>query len=126
MENLKERTFRFSNNMISFVELMPERKASSVVSFQLLKSATSVGANYRAAKRARSNKEFISKINIVLEEVDETLYWLEIIKEQKWVEGDVLGMLLKESDELTAIFTKTLITMNQKSKQKYNFVLSPF
>ena len=65
MENLKERTFRFSNNMISFVELMPERKASSVVSFQLLKSATSVGANYRAAKRARSNKEFISKINIV-------------------------------------------------------------
>jgi four helix bundle protein len=116
MENLKERTFRFSNNMISFVELMPERKASSVVSFQLLKSATSVGANYRAAKRARSNKEFISKINIVLEEVDETLYWLEIIKEQKWVEGDVLGMLLKESDELTAIFTKTLITMNQKSK----------
>ncbi|MCC7521372.1 MAG: four helix bundle protein [Flavobacteriaceae bacterium] len=116
MENLKERTFRFSNSMISFVELIPERKASSVVSFQLLKSATSVGANYRAAKRARSNKEFISKINIVLEEVDETLYWLEIIKEQKWIEGDVLGTLLKESDELTAIFTKTLITMNQKSK----------
>jgi four helix bundle protein len=86
-----------------------------VVFFQLLKSATSVGANYRAAKRARSNKEFISKINIVLEEVDETLYWLEIIK-QKWIEGDVLGMLLKESDELTAIFTKTLISMNQKSK----------
>ena len=86
-----------------------------MVFFQLLKSATSVGANYRAAKRARSNKEFISKINIVLEEVDETLYWLEIIK-QKWIEGDVLGMLLKESDELTAIFTKTLISMNQKSK----------
>jgi len=86
-----------------------------VVFFQLLKSATSVGANYRAAKRARSNKEFISKIHIVLEEVDETLYWLEIIK-QKWIEGDVLGMLLKESDELTAIFTKTLISMNQKSK----------
>jgi len=121
MENLKERTFKFSNEIIRFVEILPENKASKVVSFQLLKSATSVGANYRAAKRARSDKEFISKINIVLEEVDESLYWLEIIKEQQWIEESLLEKLIKESDELTAIFTTTLITMNKKVNNTSNF-----
>ena len=81
--DLINRTFTFSNDVIKFVDLLPDRKASSVVSYQILKSATSVGANYRATQRARSDKEFISKLNIVLEEADETLFWLQIIKEQK-------------------------------------------
>ena len=116
--DLKDRTFRFSIDVIDLVELLPNKKATSVISYQILKSGTSVGANYRAARRARSDKEFISKINIVLEEADETLFWLEIIKVKKWIKGNDLEKLLKESDELTAIFTSTLKTMNQK---KSNF-----
>ncbi len=112
--DLKARTFKFSLNVISLVEMLPKTKAAGVVSYQILKSGTSVGANYRAAKRARSDKEFISKINIVLEEADETLFWLEVIQAKKWIENELLDVLLKEADELTAIFTSTLITMNRK------------
>lgn len=114
--DLKLRTFNFSIDVIDLVDLFPKKKSTDVVSYQILKSGTSVGANYRAALRARSDKEFISKINIVLEEADETLFWLELIKEKRWVENAVLGRLLKEANELTAIFTSTLITMNKKSK----------
>ena len=115
-DDLKNRTFRFSIDIIDMVELLPKNKATSVVSYQILKSGTSVGANYRAAKRARSNKEFISKINIVLEEADETLFWLEIIKTKKWLNGEILNKLLNEANELTAIFTSTLKTINNISK----------
>ncbi len=114
--DLKLRTFNFSIDVIDLVDLFPKKKSTDVVSYQILKSGTSVGANYRAALRARSDKEFISKINIVLEEADETLFWLELIKEKRWVENAVIGRLLKEANELTAIFTSTLITMNKKSK----------
>ena len=117
-DDLKNRTFRFSIDIIDMVELLPINKATSVVSYQILKSGTSVGANYRAAKRARSNKEFISKINIVLEEVDETLFWLEIIKTKNWLNNKIINNLLNEANELTAIFTTALITMNKKSKSK--------
>ena len=112
--DLKERTFNFSVSVIDLVEMLPRNQATKVISYQILKSGTSVGANYRAAKRARSNKEFIAKINIVLEEADETLFWLEIIKTKKWIQNELVEKLLKEADELTAIFTSTLITMNKK------------
>ena len=113
-DDLKDRTFKFSINIINLVELLPKIKATSVISYQILKSGTSVGANYRAAKRARSNKEFIAKINIVLEEADETLFWLEIIKVKNWISDNLLSELLKEANELTAIFASTLKTMNSK------------
>jgi len=112
--DLKARTFKFSLDIIDLVDFLPNNSAKRVVSYQILKSGTSVGANYRAAKRARSDREFISKINIVLEEVDETLFWLEVIKAKKWVQDGRLDKLLKEADELTAIFVSTLITMNKK------------
>ncbi|RLD65485.1 MAG: four helix bundle protein [Bacteroidetes bacterium] len=112
--DLKARTFKFSIDVISLVEMLPKNQATGVISYQILKSGTSVGANYRAAKRGRSDREFISKINIVLEEADETLFWLEVIKEKNWIQNELLDMLLKEADELTAIFTSTLITMNRK------------
>ncbi len=113
-DDLKDRTFKFSIGVIDLVELLPNKKATNVVSYQLLKSGTSVGANYRAAKRARSDREFIAKINIVLEETDETLFWLEIIKFKKWIKSEAFERLIKEADELTAIFTSTLKTMNAK------------
>ncbi len=113
--NLKDRTKKFSLAVIDLAEKMDYSISKKVVMSQLVRSATSVGANYRAAVRTRSDKEFISKINIVLEEADECCFWLEIIKEKKWynVENE-----LKEANELTAIFVSTLKTMNQK---KSNF-----
>ncbi len=113
-DDLKGRTFNFSSDIIDLVELLPKMTATNVISYQILKSGTSVGANYRAAKRARSDKEFIAKINIVQEEADETLFWLEVIKEKGWVNDKLLEGLLKEADELTAIFTSTLKTMNKR------------
>ena len=112
--DLKARTFKFSLDIISLIEMLPKNQATGVVSYQILKRGTSVGANYRAAKRAKSDREFISKINIVLEEADETLFWLEVIKAKKWIQNELLDILLKEAYELTAIFTSTLITMNKK------------
>jgi len=114
-DGLKERTFQFSLLIIDLVELLPKVNAANVMAYQLIKSGTSVGANYRAAKRARSDKEFIAKINIVLEEVDESLFWLEIIEKKNWIGVEIFGKALKEADELTAIFTTTLKTMNRRS-----------
>ena len=112
--DLKERTFKFANDIIGFVNLLESNKITSIVIYQIVKSSTSFGANYRAAKRSRSDKEFIAKLNIVLEEIDETLYWLEIIKEQKWVNDIQLEILIKEANELVSIFTSSLIKMNKK------------
>ena len=79
IERLKKRTKKFAVDIIKFCNSLKTCKASSVVTYQLVKSATSSGANYRAACRARSKSEFFSKICIVVEEADESEYWLEII-----------------------------------------------
>ena len=79
-DELKYRTKQFSLLVLNLVEKLPNSISSRVVINQLAKSATSVGANYRAACRARSDREFVAKLNIVLEEADETQYWLEIIE----------------------------------------------
>ena len=84
-DELKYRTKQFSLLVLNLVEKLPNSISSRVIINQLAKSATSVGANYRAACRARSDREFIAKLNIVLEEADETQYWLEIIEEMKWI-----------------------------------------
>lgn len=113
-DQLKSRTKMFALQVLDLVEKFPNLTAARVISYQLVKSATSIGANYRAACRARSDNEFISKLQIVLEEADESGYWLELVKEKAWIEVD---LLLKEANELTAIFARTLITMkNKKSK----------
>ncbi len=116
-EDLKERTFKFSLDVIELVEQLPKNNITNVIAYQLVKCGTSVGANYRAAKRARSDKEFISKINIVLEEVDETLFWLEIIESKELIANELLQKLIKEADELTAIFVSTLKTINNRVRK---------
>jgi len=110
-QDLKERTKTFSLHIIDLVESFDYSISKKVVTSQLIRSATSVAANYRAANRSRSDKEFISKINIVLEEADECCFWLEIIKEKNWRAVDIL---LKEANELTAIFVSILKKMNSK------------
>lgn len=77
-----ERTFEFSNKVIDLVELLPISIATKVVSYQIIKSGTSVGANYWATQKARSDKEFISKMKIVLEEIDKTNFGYKLLKEE--------------------------------------------
>jgi len=88
--------------------------ASEVITRQLIRSATSIGANYRAACRGRSKSEFVAKLQIVLEESDETQYWLELMLELGMLDTDVLRDLIREADELTAIFVTALKTARAK------------
>ncbi len=109
--DLKNRTKKFAVDTIHFVNELPKSKANDVVSYQLIKSATSVAANYRASLRGRSSAEFISKLNIVLEESDESHFWFEIIEEtNKNINLETFKELIKESNELTAIFASSLKT----------------
>jgi len=100
---LEERTKRFSINVIQMISSLPKSKAADVISYQILRSATSIGANYREATRAESKADFIHKIALVEKETNETLYWLELIKESL-VQNNSVESLLKECDELLAIF----------------------
>lgn len=104
---MKNRTKKLAVDVINFCDTLKNKKASSVITYQLVKSATSTGANYRAACRARSQNEFYSKMCIVVEEVDETEYWLEIIKEcELSPEKAELKRLLNETSELIKITSK--------------------
>jgi four helix bundle protein len=102
---LKARTRQFALRVIRLAEAMPKGRTADVLGRQLLRSATSVGANYRAACRARSRAEFISKIAVAEEEADESLYWLELISDSEIMKAAKLSRLIKEADELTAILT---------------------
>ena len=104
---LKTRTKKFGVSVIKMVGKLPKTDITKVISYQILRSSTSVGANYRAACRAKSKADFIYKIKVVEEEADETLYWLEILKECELIKLEILDPLIKEADELTAIFTAT-------------------
>lgn len=117
-EELKNRTKQFALRIIKLVEELPHTKSGHTIGNQIIRSGTSIGANYRAACRARSTADFISKITIVEEESDETLFWLELIVEANLMKAERVKDLLKEADELTAIFTaagKTAKANNPKS-----------
>jgi len=122
-DELKLRTKNFALGIIKLTENLPDNQCGKIIGNQLIRSATSVGANYRAACRSRSKQEFISKIKIVEEESDESLYWLELISEIKFFSEKKMSCIIKEADELTAIFTSTAKSAkinysNQKSKIK--------
>jgi four helix bundle protein len=107
IERFKKRTKKFAVDVIMFCNSLKKIKSSSVVEYQLVKSATSVGANYRAACRARSKPEFFSKICVVVEEADETEYWLEVIEEAQLAnDNEELSRLQKEAHEIVLILTK--------------------
>lgn len=104
-QDLKIRTKRFAVSIIVMTDLLPKKTAGFVIGRQVMRSATSVGANYRASLRGRSRAEFIAKLGIVVEEADETVYWLELLSEAKLLNKERVTPLLKEANELTAIFT---------------------
>ena len=104
-KELKQRTKQFGLRILILLNNLPNMIGGRAVANQLVRSATSIGANYRAACRARSRAEFASKIGTVAEEADESLYWLEAIDEGNLVPHQKVASLLTEADELTAIFT---------------------
>lgn len=106
-EQLKDRTKQFAVDIFEFCEELPDRPQCWVIENQLLRSASSVGANYRAACRAQSRNAFIAKMAIVEEEADESLFWLEMIEELMHAPPDDLQALQQEATELLAIMAKS-------------------
>ena len=102
---LLERTKTFSLRILALVDHLPRTMSGRAIGNQLVRSGTSVGANYRAACRSRSRAEFAAKLGIVAEEADETVYWLELLRDGELIPEGKLSALLKEANELTAIFT---------------------
>src|SRR5215467_9146149 len=107
---LKDRTKRFALRVIRMSEAMPNTRAANVIANQILRSATSMAANYRAVGRARSKAEFISKLGTVVEEADETLFWLELLADTGIVKPTKLRELLAESAQLVSIFSASRST----------------
>jgi four helix bundle protein len=115
-QEMKARTKKFALRVIRVYSALPSTTVAQVIGKQLLRAGTSVGAHYREAFRSRSDAEFISKLEGGLQELDETEYWLELLVDAEIVNGERLGDLRKEVDELTAIFTTCV--KNTKSKRK--------
>jgi four helix bundle protein len=113
-KTLQSRTKQFHIDVIKLCEAFPRNAAGFETVKKLIRSAGSVGANYRATARAKSKADFIYKIGVVLEEADESLYWLEVAKEAQLVEGKEIERLIKEANELTAIFAATDKTAKAK------------
>jgi four helix bundle protein len=110
---LRDRTKRFALNAINLAEFLPNTISGKIISGQFVKAATSVASNYRAACRGRSKAEFKAKLHIVLEEADESVFWIEMIMESGMINNENIAGLLKEANELTAIFSKSLFTARQ-------------
>ena len=111
--DLQDRTKRFALQVIRTFSTIPKTTPAQVVAKQLVRSGTSVGANYREAYRGRSKAEFISKCGDSLRELEETAYWLELLIETKIVRAENLSALRQECDELIAIF----VTILRRSKE---------
>ncbi|HPF03944.1 MAG TPA: four helix bundle protein [Bacteroidales bacterium] len=118
-EDLKNRTKKFALMIIRIVEELPNTKAGNAIGNQLIRSGTSVAANYRTACKARSNADFISKITVVEEEADESLFWLELIEESGLLKKEIIEKVKREADELTAIFTSAGKTARLKNPKNH-------
>lgn len=103
-EQLKIRTKKFAHDCVKLTEFLPNIYLGNHIKGQLIRCSTSVAANYRATCIAQSKPSFIAKISIVIEEVDESAFWLEFVIDEKLVEEDKIKRLLQEAKELTAIF----------------------
>jgi four helix bundle protein len=110
-EIFKGRTRQLPLEIIQLVESLPRNRAADVIGRQLLRSGTSIGANYRAACRGKSKADVISKLAIVEEEADETIYWMEMLIESKIVQPSRLNLLMKESNEIVAMVVASIKTL---------------
>ena len=122
-DDLKKRTKRFALRILKLVAALPDTVQGRTVAGQLVRAGTSVGSNYRAACRSRSQAEFVAKIGVVVEEADESAFWLEVIIEGELLRAGLVQPLLEEANELLRIMARSRITASsqlklQKSKKK--------
>lgn len=113
-DELKQRTKQFALRIMKLVAALPNTPIGRAIGGQLIRCGTSVGANYRAACRGRSRADFIAKLGIVVEESDESAYWLELVIDGKLLKHERVEPLLQEANELTAIFTSSINTSRSK------------
>jgi four helix bundle protein len=118
MEGLRDRTKQFALRVIRLYSSLPRDTASQVIGKQMLRSGTSVAANFREASRARSDAEFISKLGIVEQELDETALWFELLVESNMVAQTKLGSLMQEVDELLRIIVTAVKSTKKNSATK--------
>ncbi len=104
---LRDRSKKFAIDVIKFVDTLPKKESSRIVGRQLLRSATSTAANYRATCRARSKAEFFAKLSIVVEEADESLFWMEVIEEADILRNEQSSLIKNEALELLKIFSSS-------------------
>jgi four helix bundle protein len=120
-QEFKQRTKALALRVIKLVSSLPKNTVSQVIGKQLIRSGTAVGANYRAACRARSTADLIAKLRIVEEEADECLYWMELIVEAKLLEVTNLRSIMSETNEILAMTVasiKTLVAKNPTANRK--------
>ncbi len=117
-EELKNRTQPFHIAVIKACEQLPRNAAGFEMAKQVIRSAGSVGANYRAACRGKSSADFICKIEIVIEEADESMYWIEVCAKAKLLPDTLTKILIKEANELVSIFVATVKTSKNNRDQK--------
>ena len=115
---MKKRTKKFALRVIRLVESLPNNRTSNVLGIQLLRSGTSVGANYRAACRAKSTADFISKLSIVEEEGDESLFWMELLIESEQVKPNLVENLLDEANQILSIVVSSIKTAKERRNPK--------
>ncbi len=116
---LKSRSKLFAVSIIKLCELLPSNRVGWTFTDQIIRSATSVAANYRAVCRSKSDRDFISKMETVLEEADETLFWLEMIEETNILSGvSAIKALQKEANELVSIFASSVKTVKNRLNSK--------
>jgi len=117
-QDLYERTYALGLRVARFIQTMPDSTLRRTLGVQLLRSATSVGANYRAAKRGRSRAEFISKLGIVEEEADETIYWIRLLTDLGALGSTESETLRRETEEILSITVASIRTARENAKKK--------
>ena len=116
-ELIKKRTKQIGLEVIKLIDELPNKPSAWAIAKQIVRSSTSVGANYRAACRAKSTPDFINKLKIVEEEADETHYWLEILEESGLINTARVGLLKKEVNEILSIVVASIKTMRAKNRK---------
>jgi four helix bundle protein len=112
--DLRERCYNYSIKTIKFIDTLPEKRINWVITNQLIRSATSIGANVIEAKSASSKKDFMRFYEIALKSANETTYWLGLLRDALGIIGDEINYLLRETEELSKMIAASLLTMKNK------------
>lgn len=113
-QDVQKRAIKMAIEIIKLTKLFPKSTESNVISYQIIKSSTSTAANYRASGKAKSTKDFIFKLEIVEEECDETLFWLEFSIEANLISQELVRPIINETSEILAIIISSIKTAKQK------------